>query len=249
MIHYHGGPITPVEACYYAWKRGHALVSWQYRQCIEEAVNNAKSFAADNSAFTKWKHGEPSPNWQEYAEWVADISRYPSFDQALIPDVIDGTEAQNNELVEWWMSLDVAKFGTPVWHMHEDLGRLRLLVTTFPTMAIGSSGDWPDPGTDSWWGRMSEAMEVACDDDGFPLAKLWGLRMLDPFIFSRLPLKYADSTNIARNVGMDVKHTGSGASKTHAGRAFSIKENIEMHASATRWINTDGIQRGLALWG
>lgn len=247
MIHYHGGPITPVEAAYYAWKRGHALVSFAYQQCIEEAANNAKSFALDNGAFTFWQRGETCRDWEPYADWVWQWGRWPTFDQALIPDVVEGSEAENDKLIEWWINKGCIG-GTPVWHLHEDLSRLRSLVDSFPIVAIGSSGEWPNPGTEKWWSRMSEAMAVACDEDGFPRAKLWGLRMLDPYIFSKIPLKYADSTNLARNVGIDQKHTGAGACKTPAGRAFSIKENIEMHASATRWIDS-GSQRGLALWG
>jgi hypothetical protein len=41
----------------------------------------------------------------------------PACDFAVVPDVIDGTEADNDALLtEWplgWF------FGAPVWHMHE----------------------------------------------------------------------------------------------------------------------------------
>jgi len=42
-------------------------------------------------------------------------------------------------------------------------------------------------------------MEVCCDADGMPKTKLHGLRMLDPVIFSHMPLSSADSCNVARN--------------------------------------------------
>ena len=55
---------------------------------------------------------------------------------------------------------------------------------------------------------MAETMNAICTD-GLPACKLHGLRMLDPEVFTRLPLASADSTNIARNIGIDSAWTGA----------------------------------------
>lgn len=141
-----------------------------------------------------------------------------------------------------------------MWHMHEDLERLRYLIRctqarVFPAVALGSSGQWATIGTDSWWNRMAEAMEVACDEQGRPLCKLHGLRMLAPTVFSHIPLASADSCNVARNTGVDKKWTGPYSPMTAGQRALVLAERIELHASAARWSKRSGIQQNLDLIG
>ena len=104
--------------------------------------------------------------------------------------------------------------------------RLEMLVHDFPIVALGSSGEWPNPGTKKWWQRMNAAMGVACHENGRPKAKLHGLRMLDRSIFSQLPFSSADSTNVARNYAMK----GLG----HVG-AEMIAYKIENTQSLDRW--------------
>lgn len=125
--------------------------------------------------------------------------------------------------------------GVPVYHMHEPLSYLERLMTNFKRIAIGSSGQWPNPGTESWWTRIAEIMAVVCDDQGRPLVKLHGLRMLDPEIFSRLPLSSADSTNAARN-SHESKRFGMYMPPTSAQRAEVIASRIEYHNSAAVWV-------------
>jgi hypothetical protein len=63
---------------------------------------------------------------------------------------------------------------------------------------------------------------------GRPACKLHGLRMLDPAIFTKLPFSSADSTNIGRNVGIDVhwKH-GNYLPPTKEARAQVMRSRIE----------------------
>jgi hypothetical protein len=61
-----------------------------------------------------------------------------------VPDVIDGTEDDNDALLASWPA-DIR--GVPVYHLHESLDRLDFLCTRWPTVALGSSGQWPTPGT------------------------------------------------------------------------------------------------------
>lgn len=144
--------------------------------------------------------------------------------------------------------------GIPVWHLHEDLGRLAYLVQcaegrVYPAVALGSSGQWATPGTDAWWVRMGEAMEIACDEQGRPKCKLHGLRMLNPTIFSHLPLASADSSNVARNINLDTRWTGTYQPLTPLQRALVLAERIELHATAHRWSRRHSIQQNFELIG
>jgi hypothetical protein len=73
---------------------------------------------------------------------------------AVIPDVIDGTEIDNDALIhECWLDWDRCMV---VWHMHEGIKRLLWMCENFNYVAIGSSGDYAVPGTDAWHARMTE---------------------------------------------------------------------------------------------
>jgi hypothetical protein len=137
-----------------------------------------------------------------------------------------------------------------VWHMHEPLEVLHNFCHAYQRVCIGSSGDYATVGNDRWWHRMAEAMEVACDDQGRPKAKLHGLRMLDPTVFSHLPLSSADSTNVARNIGIDQAWKGTYTPRTNEARAMILMERIEAHCSAARWNGASaGVQQNMELFG
>lgn len=76
---------------------------------ISLAIEVCQSFAVDNGAFSAWKSGKPIADWGRYYEWVGVIHRYPSFDFAVIPDVIDGDEQANDALVAEWPWRGTAK--------------------------------------------------------------------------------------------------------------------------------------------
>ena len=247
MIHYHGGPITPKAVAVEAWTRGHAMVSFAYPAQATLAAEVCQSFAFDNSAFTLWGRGE-RVDVAAYLRWVNHWRHHPGFDWCLIPDVIDGSEPENDQLICDWPLCPAVS--VPVWHLHESLDKLRWLAKDWPRVALGSSGDYCDPGTQRWWGRMAEAMEAVCDKYGRPQTKLHGLRMLDPTIFAHLPLSSADSTNVAQNHGKEVKWKGTYAPLDEPTRALVLARRIESHASAARWNReTCGIQKNLELVG
>src|SRR5262249_29538384 len=157
-------------------------------------VAACQSFAVDNSAYSFWKRGEKKFDWDDYYVFAEAAKRQPSCDFAVIPDVINGTEGENDDLVADWPL--PTWFGAPVWHLHESFYRLKRLAERFPRLCLGSSGDYAQIGTERWWRRMHEAMRTICDDAGQPPCKLHGLRMLDPEVFTRFPFASADSTNI-----------------------------------------------------
>ncbi len=233
MIHYHGTPCGgPREQAAKFLSGRHALIPFVRPEDIATAADVCQSFCIDNGAFTIWKQGG-SIDWRRYYDFCEEWHRHPAFDWAIIPDVIDGTEEQNDELLDEWPShLE----GIPVWHMGESMERLDRLCG-WPRLAIGSSGQYATVGDDRWWHRMSEAMEVICID-GRPRTRLHGLRMLDPAVFRHLPLASADSTNAVRNANQ-VLRFGNYPSPNLSTRMQAIAERIEAFQSAAVWLPGD----------
>lgn len=249
MIHYHGLPITPNTAALAAVGGGHAFVSFARPDQLGMAIEVCQSFAVDNGAFSAWRSGEQITDWSRYYELIAELHRYPSFDFAVIPDVVDGDEKANNDLLAAWPWKSSAKtrwIGAPVWHMHESIARLEWLVEEWPRVCIGSSGDFAAVGDSKWWRRMAEAMNAICDRNGNPLAKIHGLRMLNQDIFTRLPFASADSTNIAQNIGIDNKWRGTYTPPSKDARATVLRLRIESQQSVTFW-DRQAVQIGMEL--
>ena len=239
MIHYHGTPCggTREEAARFLSGR-HALIPWQRNEDLGAAADFCDSFCFDNSAFTAWKSGQPITNWRGYYEWCLEWYRHPGFAFAIIPDVIDGSADDNDRMMtEWYKHVLPCVQCAPVWHLHESTDRLRHLCETHRLMRVclGSSGDYSEPGTLKWWNRIAEAMKVACDEQGRPIARLHGLRMLDPAIFHRLPLASADSTNAVRN-GSNFSRYGTYIPPTSGQRQSVNGWRIESHQSAAVWV-------------
>jgi hypothetical protein len=214
----------------------HALVPFPRSEDLPIVADVCQSFVFDNGAFTIWKQGGKL-DVDGYIKWVEEWCRHPGFDWALIPDVIDGDEAQNDALLDQWVASPVASYGVPVWHLHESIDRLIRLCANWPTVAMGSSGQWATPGTDGWWDRMGAAMDSICDEQGRPPARLHGLRMMSPDIFTKLPLASVDSTNAAVNAG-SLNRFGMYQPPTTAQRAAVIADRIEHHNSAPVWMRT-----------
>lgn len=228
MIHYHGLPITPQPACAKAIDAGHGFVSFATPDQLGVAVELCQSFAIDNGAFSAWKSGNAIVDWNEFYQWAKDCIHIPSCDFAVIPDVIDGDEQANDDLLAQW---PLPKwFGAPVWHMHESLERLDRLSKDYHRVCIGSSAEYSTVGNKIWWTRIHQAMTVVCDSFGRPKIKLHGLRMLNPKIFTKLPFASADSTNIGRNIGIDQNwKNGNYLPPTKEVRAQVMRSRIESH--------------------
>lgn len=235
MIHYHGTPIggSKTEAIRFLMGR-HALVPFTYQQDMEAVADVCQSFVLDNGAFSVWKSGKKL-DIDGYKEWVKTWCLHPGFDWALIPDVIEGSEDENDALLMDWHFSKLDKHGVPVWHLHESLERLERLCSQWRTVALGSSGVWSNPGSGGWWQRMKDVMDVACDELGRPKSRLHGLRMLDPEIFSRIPLSSADSTNAAVNGG-SLSRFGMYKPPTSSQRQEVIAERIECRNSNPIWV-------------
>lgn len=227
MIHYHGGPITPETCTYRAWKGRHAFVSWADDRQLELAAGICQSFALDNGAFSLWRSGKPV-NWEDYYQWADHWLRHPACDFAIIPDVIEGTEAENDVLVRDWPH---GHRGVPVWHLNESVDRLVALAAEWPRIALGSAAEFDVSSPRKCLARLAVALPPISDAEGTPLVKLHGLRMLNPKLVTRIPLASADSTNVARNIGIDKAWKGTYQPATNETRADVLVERIEQHQS------------------
>lgn len=235
MIHYHGSPFggSDIDAAAFFAGR-HGLVSYAHPQHIGIIAEVCQSFVLDNGAFSIWKKGG-TLDVDGYIAWVRQWCRHPGFDWAVIPDVIGGTDDENDEMLALWPD-DLP--GVPVWHPHEPIGRLCRLADDWSRVAIGGSPKHPNPGSKNWWARISSTMDALCDEGGYPPCKLHGLRMLDPDIFTKLPLASADSINAARNANQ-VNRFGMYTPPSSGARASVIAERIEAEQSAPRWVRVD----------
>jgi hypothetical protein len=235
MIHYHGLPITPESCAAKVATGGHVFLSFAHAGQQGVAVGVAQSFAVDNGAYSAWRAGRPVADWGPFWEWAQEMTSMPSCDFVVLPDVIDGSEADNDDLIaeaqnrlpEWSLA--------PVWHLHESIGRLESLANEFSRVCLGSSGAYAEIGTTGWWRRIGEAMAAVCDDGGRPMTKLHGLRMLDINVFTKIPFASADSTNIGRNIGIDSRWSGAYSPATKETRAMLIRERIEAHNAPHVW--------------
>lgn len=208
------------------------MISFANPEQLGLCLEVCHSVCADNGAFPAWKAKCPILNWDNYYAWIDTFRYHPSFDFAIIPDVIEGSELDNDRLITEWPF--PSHMGVPVWHLHESLFRLRELATTWPRIALGSSGEFATVGTPKWNARMNECFAAICVN-GQPICKLHGLRMLATKIFRRFPLASADSTNVARNIGIDKKWKGTYQPIDKATRAIVIARRIEAFNSAPTW--------------
>jgi hypothetical protein len=237
MIHYHGCPITPETVAHSVLTGRHAMVSFANPNQIELVSEVCHSFCLDNGAFSAWKSGNPIIDWKPYYQWVRELSKKPNFDWALIPDIIDGSEKDNDVQIAIWPL--GKQIGVPIWHLHESLQKLYRLCEYWPRVAFGSSGDFAQIGTPAWWQRMYAAFDTICPF-GYPMARLHGLRMLDPGVFTKFPFTSCDSTNVAQNIGIDSKWKGTYLPPNKAIRGLVLASRIETFQSAPHWEKSDG---------
>lgn len=229
MIVYHGTPFGGDRAGVTRFLRGrHALIPFPRPEDCETAFAVCQTVIFDNGAFSAWKRGEPITDWSAYHDWCDEWHRHPSFAWAIIPDVIDGNEDDNDVLLDEWPSHIE---GVPVWHLHESFERLDRLCS-WPRLCLGSSGEYAETGTAQWFRRMRDAMEVICDADGRPRTWLHGLRMAAPQYTCRFPFASVDSTNVAQNANT-LPRFGQYAAPQRWQRAEAIAWRMEAVATCS----------------
>lgn len=190
-IHYHGTPLSPVAKLYELAGR-HFCVPFPRPDDIVRCHQIGQSVMLDNGAFSAWKRGI-TVDWCDYYEWVEEWTEAPTT-WAVIPDVIGGSEDQNNVLLGKW---PWALRGAPVWHMNHNIARLLQLVDTYPKVCIGSSALYSVVMSETWQRRMDAAWNAVIKRNG----KVPWIHMLRGMQVAgeRWPFASVDSTDIARN--------------------------------------------------
>ena len=201
MIKYHGTPITPFDVFNKYMKDRNVLIPFPDKRDFNRAKEYANRIIIDNGAFSVWKKGI-NIDWNDYYDWIETIIN--DIDYFFIPDVINGTELENDELIKMFKdryssNSIILKKAIPVWHIDESLCRLSDLISNFSYIAFGSSGKYSTLGTKEWHSKVSEAMSVCCDKIGKPKVKIHMLRCLNKNIFKHYPFYSGDSTTFAQN--------------------------------------------------
>lgn len=198
MIHYHGTPITP-QGVLETLAGRHFCVSYATPHQVETCHRIGQSVMLDNGAFTFWRRGSRVDVgwWWNYYAWAKPWLDYHTT-WAVIPDVIDGTEEDNDNLLLRFCRRFGAQ-GAPVWHMHESLDRLVRLTVGYRRVCIGSSGVYSDPSSASWRHRMDEVFNRLCPTSSKTPVPIHMLRAMDQACNGPWPFASADSTNTAQN--------------------------------------------------
>lgn len=198
VIHYHGLPITPREKFLREMQGRCFCVRYGEHRDVDIAHEIGQSVMLDNGAYPAWTQGKPT-DWPGFVEWARPWLEHRTT-WAVMPDVIDGDEEDQERLSAWLLEYDpwVWSRCAPVWHMHESIGRLKGLCQSHERVCLGSSGQYADPTSDRWRRRMEEAMNAVCGNGPAP-TWLHMLRAMDQAAGGPYPFASADSTNLARN--------------------------------------------------
>ena len=214
-----------------------ALVSFANSEDLHRAIQMCDKVILDNGAFTTWnkvKKGHINAvnydeHWDKYYAWLQPYTKNIEF--FFIPDVIDGTEEENDALIsDYFMRYihNEDRKGVPIWHVNESLERLERLVDTFSYIAIGSAGDYAQLATPRWENKMDKAMRKICGKDGYTKVKVHMLRCLDPKIFTRFPFCSGDSTVLAQNHSRDGwRHIVNGIEKYNSPKRYEFRNFYE----------------------
>jgi hypothetical protein len=191
-IHYHGTPITPLTALKQLAGRHYCVSHWRPEQ-VKLAHDLAQSVMLDNGAFSAWKAGKPILDWKPYLAWADEWLDYPTT-WAVIPDVVQGGEEEQEALIAQW---PFGSRGAPVWHLHESIDRLLRLLDQWPRVCMGSSEEFKDVLSPIWERRMDHAWrEIGRRHSRTPwVHMLRGMQLTR----HRWPFASVDSTDIARN--------------------------------------------------
>lgn len=198
-IHYHGTPIWGVagEIHRLAVSGAGAFVSFARMDQLQASFKHADSVGLDNGAFSAWKRGVKI-DWNEFYKRVEKHFEDPKLAFFVIPDVIEGGERDNDQLISQ-LPAHLRDKAAPVWHLHESIERLVELCHEWPRVCFGSSGQYAVIRTAHWHARMNQAFKAIYVVNQFK-TRIHGLRMLDGRVLGNYPLASADSTNLACNV-------------------------------------------------
>jgi hypothetical protein len=190
MIHYHGTPISPIKAIETMGGK-HFCVSYARPDDLKRCLSIGQSLMLDNGAFSAKTRGLQFDR-NGFYEWVEPLLAHPHW--AVVPDVIDGTEDEQREMVKSWPFRK--EIGIPVWHLGLSISYLIELCDLWGRVCFGSAGEYWQIGTPKWCHRMDEAFNALVKTYGRQIPWVHGMRMLGQ-ASGPWPLASADSTNVA----------------------------------------------------
>lgn len=192
-LHYHGTPITPLEALYQLSGRCFC-VSHARPDDVARVHRIGQSVMLDNGAFSKWRSGKAT-DWPAYYDWADRWLHHPAT-WAVVPDVIDGGSQLQDALLREWPH--GRRQAAPVWHMDEPIARLlRLCEEGWERVCVGSTAEYAVVLSASWVGRMDSLWNKVTRTFG----RAPRLHMLRGMQLSgrEWPFYSLDSTDIAQN--------------------------------------------------
>ncbi len=227
--HYHGTPIWGNAGAVHrlAVAGAGAFVSYARPDQLAASLRYAAAVAIDNGAFSAWKRGLLL-DWHEFYRWLYLHYFHPKLTFFVIPDVVEGGEADNDRLIAEMPAIFRDK-AAPVWHLHESLDRLIHLCEEWPRVCFGSSGEYAVIHSAKWRRRMFEGFSAIYRQRNLT-TKIHGLRMLDGRILGRWPLHSADSTTLA--VGVPKYRVRSPELSENVLAAGYQTEDIKLHRCA-----------------
>jgi hypothetical protein len=192
-LHYHGTPITPVEALYELAGRSFCV---SHPRCddVRRCHLIGQSVMLDNGAFSVWKRGAVA-KWTAYYRWCDRWLHCPTT-WAVPPDVIDAPSQEQDGLLNEWPH--GKRQAGPVWHMDEPVGRLcRLVDDGWSRVCIGSTAEYAVVLSELWERRMDEVWDQLSTTFGRApqIHMLRGMQCAG----LRWPFASVDSTDVAQN--------------------------------------------------
>lgn len=195
-MHYHGTPITPNAELLALAGRNFCVSHWAPQQ-VMLCHQIGQSVMLDNGAFSAWKAGKSITDWSPYLAWADKWLDHPTT-WAVIPDVVEGGEGEQEALIAQWAH---GERGAPVWHLHESMERLLRLLDEWPRVCMGSSAEYREVLSPAWERRMDAAWrEIVRHHARTPnVHMLRGMQLTQ----HRWPFASVDSTDVARNHNRD----------------------------------------------
>ncbi len=111
MMHYHGTPITP-RSVLETLAGENFCISYAEPRDLKVCLKIGQSLMLDNGAFSAKTRGIPFDP-KGFYDWLDPILGHPHW--GVVPDVIDGTEEEQRQLVKSWPY--PKSLGVPVWHL------------------------------------------------------------------------------------------------------------------------------------
>ncbi len=243
-----GGRVVTCKEVLY--KNSCALVSFARMDQLKYIMGAASSVYFDNGAFSDWKKNDkvnrPPSHWAKYYALV--MAYYSRIDGFFIPDVIEGSEEQNDVLVDSLPS-SIACKAIPVWHSVESLDRLERLCRRFDKVALGFCGPHEKIYSHAAFERLQEVFEFIYVKKRIDV-KVHGLRMLDSRVLGRFPFSSADSAYVSVNVPKDrqqmpevkckLARTAIYKNKIEVVTPPTVEQWVSDNAPSTKWVLVSG---------